>query len=77
MCHAGSRGSISYAELRHLGKEGLLGRYALHFHGAGDSMRGSSVVGASIWDSANRWITLHGTNDIVARDCVGYGSGGR
>ena len=35
-------------------------------------MRGASVVGASIWDSGNRWITIHGTNRLVVRDCVGY-----
>jgi hypothetical protein len=74
MYHRGSSGSISYAEFRHLGKEGMLGKYSLHFHLVGDSMRGSSVIGASIWDSANRWITIHGTNDLVVRDCVGYHS---
>jgi len=37
-------------------------------------MRGSGVVGASIWDSANRWITVHGTNHLLVRDCVGYKS---
>src|SRR5437763_3692400 len=37
-------------------------------------MRGTSVVGASIWDSGNRWITIHGTNYLVVRDCVGYRS---
>ncbi len=62
MYHRGSTGSISYAEFRHLGKEGVLGKYSLHFHRVGDSMRGSSVIGASIWDSGNRWITIHGTN---------------
>jgi hypothetical protein len=76
MYHRGSAGSISYAEFRHLGKEGVLGKYSLHFHRAGDTMRGSSVVGASIWDSGNRWITIHGTNDLVVRDCVGYQSVG-
>src|SRR5208283_5406066 len=35
---------------------------------------GSSVIGASIWDSANRWHTIHGTNYLVVRDCVGYQS---
>jgi hypothetical protein len=74
MYHRGSAGSISYAEFRHLGKEGILGKYSLHFHLVGDSMRGSSVVGASFWDSANRWITIHGTNYLVVRDCVGYQS---
>ena len=76
MYHRGSAGSISYAEFRHLGKEGVLGRYALHFHLCGDTMRGSSVVGASIWDSDNRWLTIHGTNYLVVRDCVGYQSVG-
>jgi G8 domain len=74
MYHRGSAGSISYAEFRHLGKENTLGRYSLHFHLAGDTMRGSSVIGASIWDSGNRWITIHGTNYLVVRDCVGYKS---
>jgi hypothetical protein len=76
MYHRGSAGSISYAEFRHLGKEGVLGRYSLHYHLCGDTMRGSSVIGASIWDSGNRWLTIHGTNYLVVRDCVGYGSVG-
>jgi hypothetical protein len=76
MYHRDSKGSISYAEFRHLGKEGLLGRYALHFHLCGDTMRGSYVIGASIWDSHNRWLTIHGTNYLVVRDCVGYQSVG-
>jgi hypothetical protein len=74
MYHRGSIGSIGYAEFRHLGKPGVLGKYSLHFHLAGDTMRGASVIGASIWDSANRWLTIHGTNYLVVRDCVGYGS---
>jgi hypothetical protein len=74
MYHHGSAGSISYAEFRHLGKSGLLGRYSLHYHLCGNSMRGSYVQGASIWDSGNRWLTIHGTNYLVVRDCVGYQS---
>jgi hypothetical protein len=76
MYHRHSAGSISYAEFRHLGKRGKLGKYSLHFHRVGDTMRGTSVIGASIWDSANRWITIHGTNTLVVRDCVGYQSTG-
>lgn len=74
MYHRNSTGSVSYAEFRHLGKEGVLGRYPLHFHQCGDTMRGSSVVGVSIWDSHNRWLTIHGTDYLVVRDCVGYRS---
>jgi hypothetical protein len=76
MYHRKSSGSISFAEFRHLGKKGVLGRYSLHYHLCGDTMRGSSVVGASIWDSHNRWITVHGTQYLVVRDCVGYKSVG-
>jgi len=74
MYHANSSGSISYAEFRHLGKKDVLGRYSLHFHLCRDTMRGSSVVGASIHDSDNRWLTVHGTDYLVVRDCVGHNS---
>lgn len=76
MYHRHSAGAISYAEFRHLGMPGVLGRYALHYHLVGDTMRGSYVLGASIWDSGNRWLTIHGTNYLVVRDCVGYLSQG-
>jgi len=76
MYHRGSAGSISYAEFRHLGKKNVLGRYALHYHLVGNTMRGSSVIGASIWDSHNRWLTIHGTNYLIVRDCVGFRSVG-
>ncbi len=76
MYHRHSAGAISYAEFRHLGKEGILGRYALHYHLCGDTMRGSFVLGASIWDSDNRWLAIHATNYLIVRDNVGYKSKG-
>lgn len=76
MFHRHSAGSLSYTEFRHLGKKTALGRYALHFHLIGDTMRGSSVVGNSIWDSHNRWLTIHGTNYLLVSDNVGYKSVG-
>lgn len=76
MYHRYSSGSLSYAEFRHLGKKEILGKYALHFHMCRDTMRGSSVVGCSIWDSHNRWLTIHGTDYLVVRDNVGYKSVG-
>ncbi|HET6878798.1 MAG TPA: G8 domain-containing protein [Pirellulales bacterium] len=74
--HRFSRGGISYARFAHLGKEGVLGRYAIHYHLVGDTMRGSSVQGVAIVDSHNRWITIHGTQYLVVRDCVGFQSVG-
>ena len=76
MYHTRSTGGISYAEFRHLGKEGILGKYAIHFHLVRDAMRGSGVIGASVWDSHNRWITIHGADYLLVRDCVGYQSVG-
>ena len=74
--HRFSKGGISFARFAHLGKEGVLGRYSIHYHVVGDTMRGSSVRGVSIVDSHNRWVTIHGTQYLVVRDCVGYGSVG-
>lgn len=76
MYHAGSAGAISYAEFRHLGKRGVLGKYPIHYHLVEDTMRGSSVIGVSVWDSHNRWITVHGTQFLVVKDCIGYKSVG-
>ncbi len=76
MYHWGSAGSISYARFAHLGKKGVLGRYPIHFHLVEDTMRGSSVVGAAVVDSHNRWVTIHGTQYLLVRDCVGYKSVG-
>lgn len=74
MYHWDSAGSISYARFAHLGKREVLGRYPIHFHLVRDTMRGSSVIGASIVDSHNRWMAIHGTYYLVVRDCVGYQS---
>jgi hypothetical protein len=74
MYHKHSAGAVSFAEFRHLGKPGVLGRYPVHYHLVGDTMRGSYVIGASVWDSGNRLLTIHGTNYLVIRDNVGYKS---
>ena len=76
MYHHGSLGSISYALFNHLGKEAVLGRYPIHFHQVEDTMRGSSVVGAVVLNSGNRWVTVHGTQYMVVRDCIGWNSVG-
>ncbi len=77
MYHRDSNGGISCAEFRHLGKEGLLGKYSIHFHMVRDTMRGSGVLGASIWDSHNRWITIHGTDYLLAQAVDGAGNSER
>lgn len=74
--HNFSRGSICYARFAHLGKQGVLGRYPIHFHLAESTNRGGRVEGVAIVDSHNRWVTVHGTNYMIVRDCVGYRSVG-
>ena len=76
MYHRGSAGSLAHTEFRHLGKKNVLGRYALHYHLCRDTMRGSTFVGNSVWDSENRWVTIHGTDYLVVADNVGYKSVG-
>lgn len=72
MFHRGSSGSLSYVELRDLGKEGVLGRYPVHFHLVGTTMEGSTFTGLSILRSKNRFMAIHGTDGLTVRDCVGY-----
>ena len=72
----GSTGSIKYVELRDLGPKGTLARYPIHFHHMGDSSRGIEVIGNSIINSDNRWITVHDSNGIFIKNNVGYKSTG-
>ncbi len=68
----GSDGSISYAEYRNLGARGQKGKYPIHFHQAGQTMPDSYVKGVSIWNSDNRFITVHSTQYVKLIENVGY-----
>lgn len=68
----GAKGSISYAEFARLGARNQLGKYPIHFHMAADSMKGSYVKGVAVWDSGNRFITVHSTQFVTLSDNVGY-----
>jgi hypothetical protein len=70
--HEGAKGGISYAEFAHLGAQGQLGKYPIHFHMTRDTMRGTVVEGVSVHDSGNRFITVHSTNGVTLRSNVGY-----
>ena len=72
----GAKGSISYAEFSHLGARGELGKYPIHFHMAGETIPGSYVKGASIWDSGNRFITVHSTQYVSLSYNIGYNAVG-
>ena len=72
MYHRNSAGSISYTEFRHLGKEGVLGRYALHFHLVRDTMR-QQRRRRSFWIRTTAGSPSTALITCV-RDCVGYRS---
>jgi hypothetical protein len=74
MFHHGAKGAISYAEFRSLGGQAQLGKYPIHFHRVGDSMEGSYVRGVAVWDSGNRFITVHSTQGVTLSQNVGYKS---
>jgi cell migration-inducing and hyaluronan-binding protein len=76
MFMAGARGSIAYAEFRDLGPLGVLARYPIHFHQMGETSRGMSVRGASIWRSDNHFVNIHGSNGVIVEDTVGYDAAG-
>ncbi len=70
----GAMGGISYAEFSHLGGKGILGDYPIHFHHVQNSMDGTIVNGVSVWDSHNRFLTIHNTDGITVENSVGYQS---
>lgn len=72
----GSTGYIKYAHFDMLGPKEVLGRYPIHFHHLKDTSRGIEVIGNSITNSDNRWITIHDSNGIIVRENIGYISQG-
>ena len=71
---------IRYVTFRHMGPrqaegsdtEGVMGRYPLHFHVAGDGSRGSVVEGSVVRDSGHRGIVVHSSHGVTVRDNVIY-----
>ena len=55
-----------------MGAVNQMGKYPIHFHMVGDSMKDSYVKGVSVWNSGNRFITVHSTQYITLSDNVGY-----
>ena len=78
MYHRNSSGGISYAEFRHLGKQGVLGKYPIHFHlvrdamrGAASSARASGIRATASWRSTAP--TTCSSATASATSCVGHG----
>jgi hypothetical protein len=51
---------------------GVLGRYGLHFHEAGNGTKGSTVTGTVVRDAGNHAYVAHASHGITFRDTVAY-----
>jgi len=67
----GSAGQITLDSVQFdlMGQTGRLGRYPVHWHVAGDRS-GDILRGASITNSNNRGVTVHGTHNLLIQDVV-------
>lgn len=77
MVMGGGVAHVDGAELTYMGQLGLLARYPMHWHMAGD-VSGQYVRNSSIWHSFNRCVTVHGSHaatveNNVCYDHVGHG----
>jgi hypothetical protein len=66
---------IRGAEFIHMGQNGTLARYPIHFHVAGNHSK-SYVKENSVHDTFQRCITLHGVNYVMVSWNVAYNSAG-
>jgi hypothetical protein len=62
---------VEGVELNRMGQHMELARYPIHWHLVGDG-RGQYIKNASIHDTYNRCVTVHGTNDLRIENNVTY-----
>jgi parallel beta-helix repeat protein len=76
--------NINGVEMRRMGQSGATGRYPVHFHQMSYDTSGKElplggvrkITTSSIWDSKNRCIVLHGSNDITVDRNICYNIAG-
>jgi G8 domain len=67
---------VEGVELTRMGQNLTLARYPIHWHLVGDAGKGQYVRNASIHDTYNRCVTVHGTNDVQVENNVTYNTVG-
>jgi len=75
MAMAGSKMFVSGVELNRMGQNMQLARYPIHWHIGGEG-KGQYIKNASIHDTFNRCVTVHGTNDLRIENNVTYNTVG-
>jgi G8 domain len=63
---------VEGVELNRMGQHLKLARYPIHWHLVGDAGRGQYIKNASIHDTYNRCVTVHGTNGVRVENNVTY-----
>ena len=63
---------VEGVELNRMGQHMELARYPIHWHLVGDAGKGQYVKNASIHDTYNRCVTVHGTNYVHVENNVTY-----
>jgi len=69
MIMSGSESYISDIEMTRVGQYSILGRHPFHWHLVGNAT-GQCIKNSSIYDSYNRCITVHGTNNTLVEGNV-------
>jgi len=75
MAMAGSKMFVDGIELNRMGQNMHLARYPIHWHLIGEG-QGQYIKNASIHDTYNRCVTVHGTNDLKIENNVTYNTVG-
>jgi cell migration-inducing and hyaluronan-binding protein len=71
MAMAGSKMFVEGIELNRMGQNMHLARYPIHWHVLGEG-KGQYIKNASIHDTYNRCVTVHGTNNLRVENNVTY-----
>jgi cell migration-inducing and hyaluronan-binding protein len=71
-----SRMFVDGVELNRMGQNLELARYPIHWHLVGDTGEGQYIRNASIHDTYNRCVTVHGTNFVQVENNVTYNNVG-
>src|SRR5579871_3445588 len=75
MAMAGSKMFVEGVEFNRMGQNMTLARYPIHWHLIGDA-QGQYIKNASIHDTYNRCVTVHGTNFLHVENNVTYNTVG-
>jgi hypothetical protein len=75
MAMAGSKMFVEGIELNRMGQHMHLARYPIHWHIGGEG-KGQYIKNASIHDTYNRCVTVHGTNNLRIENNVTYNTVG-